>query len=354
MKKVMLTVSAMILIFLILAVGDADSGIYQMNHPAAMVYMHEMPEAEPTETPSARKLPLGERPKAGWLFGFCGVGQKADYYIQLENYLKGYIVENGDRFISMDTEDDSELQIKQLRKMAAKGVDAIFLIPVDVDAILPVLEELKAEKIPVIVMHQGMNDADKMLAMVDSDNFNSGFLLGDYMINHCKPGSSAFNKADVLVFSEKSDSFAKQKIYGFRVGIGDSFFQVGKEVQCTHEKEDIRKEMKAAAEELGDFRYVFSICDEMTLSILEICKEEGFDDLQVFTTGGSPEIKRKMFDGNKNLVAFAAESPISLAMNAYSVIYQYLDGQKIKKQYLTETFLVTRENLSDYSIKEWQ
>lgn len=355
MKKTAIIHISVLLVLLIIAVGTFDFEL----HPDETSRIKAQTENVMGSIESPKPLeklekPLGERPENGWFFGFSGVESEIGYYSKLENYLEGYIKEAGDRLMTVHCKDDSRLQAEELLEMADKGVQAIFLVPIDMQKLQPTLRKLKERNIPVIVMNQEVGEIEDVVSVVASDNFNSGFILGDYMVNHCKPGRDLYHKAKVIIFSEKSHNFGLQKSYGFRIGSGDSLFQVEREVKCSHDKEEIRKELKAAVEEIEDLNYVFSICDEMTLSILEICEEEHYDYLQVFTTGGSPAIKRQLQRDNKNLAAFAAESPISLGMNAYGVMYQYLDGQKVKKQYLVETFLVTRENLSDYSVNIWQ
>lgn len=355
LKKIAVIGSVIILMLLMLWVGTMDYVISRssfLTEPS--IEREEKKEGIGEKGESEKKKPLGERPEEGWTFGFSSVGKDADYYSEVEKTLEGYILQEGDRMISMDPMDDGGIQADQLREMAAQGVDAIFLNPVNIKEVLPVLEELKEKNIPVVYMESSREELDGVISMVDSDKFNSGYILGDYLVNNYEPGKDIYSKAKIAVFSEKGEFFGREKLYGFCTAIDGSLFCVEKEVNGSHKKEDIRRELKAAVEEIEGLQYIFSICDEMTLSILEVCEEENYGDLKVFTIGGSPKIKALMKSGNKNLEAFAAESPMSLAVNAYNVMYRYLDGETVKKQYLTETFLVTKDNIGDYQIDIWQ
>lgn len=356
MKKATAFICGIILIVSMITVSALDTGFYEDEDADAVEAISRRNESDRTkshEMKKERSKPLGDRPETGWVFGFSGVGSDDGYYAAVEKYLNSYIQQEGDQVLFINSRDDAKLQIRQLREMADKGVDAVFLIPVDLSQLSPVLEELREKKIPVIVMSQEASETTAMISMVDSDNFNAGFILADYMVNNCEPGETMYKKAKILTVTEKSHNFGREKIYGFCRAIGDTSFEIEKEIMCTHKKADIERELVKAMEETEDIKYIFSICDEITLPILEICEEKQYD-VQVFTTGGSPEIKKKMEENNPYLTAFAAESPISLAMSAYAVMHQYLDGEKVKKQYLTETFLVTRENLSEYGVDMWQ
>lgn len=355
MKKVWVIGSVAVMILSMIAIGAFEQGYYKGREIEQEFIVKKTEEdLRIQEEKDKQKKPLGDRPEEGWLFGLSNLGKDSDYYTKLELALNGYIHDGGDRLISMDSEDDIGLQIQQLQEMERMGVDAVFLNPVDSVELLPVLEELKKNNIPVIMMEQGMEDTKQVISVVDSDNFNSGFILADYMVNNCMPGKDVYNKAGVAIFTERVKNFGKEKRYGFRAAIGDSYFRVEKEIITTHDEELIRKEFQNLLEEVEKLQYIFSTCDQITLVLLKLCEEEGCENLKIFSVGGSPELKKIMVEGNKNLEAFAAESPASLAMNAYSVMMQYLDGQAVKKQYLTETFLVNRDNIEEYRVDTWQ
>lgn len=355
MRKIGVIVSVTAIVFLMIAIGTSEQGYYKENIEQGS-FIDKEPEVElgPREEKNKKTKPLGDRPESGWLFGLSNLERDSDYYNGLEMTLTGYIRDGGDRFVSMDSEDDSKLQAQQLQEMEKLGVDAVFINPVDSDELLPVLEELKENNIPVIMMEQGLTHTELVVSVVDSDNFNSGFILSDYMVSNCTPGKDVYNKAGIAIFTEHTKDAGQAKRYGFRTAIGDSYFCVEKEIVISHEEEQIRKEFKELLEEAENLQYIFSTCDRITLALLKLCEEEGCDDLKIFSTGGSSELKDVMAEGNRNLEAFTAESPVSLAMNAYSVMQQYLDGQSVKEQYLTETFLVTKDNVSEYRVDTWQ
>lgn len=352
MKKVTLIGAVTALTLMMAAVGTGSFGMgYEDKVPEEPVSLEN-----PRETPENEIAvkPLGERPATGWVFGFSSIGTEYDYYSELEKLLRGYIRQADDAIITMHPGDDAKLQAEQLRKMADRGVDAIFLNPVDIKELETVLLELEEKGIPVINMNQDAAGIKSEITVVDSDNFNSGFLLGEYMVTKGIPGRDVFHKTKAVIVAEENHMHEKGSIYGFRAAVGDSFFRVERELYCSHEKEMLRTELKKAVDEIEDLIYVLSLCDEMTRSILEICEEEGYDELRVFTIGGSPEIKKMMAEGNKNLEAIVAKSPASLAMNAYAIMMQYLAGREIKKEYLIETFLITKENIQNFNTEIWQ
>lgn len=352
MKKITFVSTAAVLVLAMVAVGAGSWGIGVKDEIKEVPIISETPKG--TEEDKTVVKPLGNRPAAGWTFGFSSVGNDSDYYNEVEKILKGYIEQSEDNVITLNPEGDSKLQAEQLEEMIRLGVDAVFLVPIDAEELQPVLSKLKKKGIPVINMKQDWGDLESEIATVDADSFNAGYLLGEYMVNHGIPGKDAYNKTKAIIISEKNRTYGRASTYGFRAAIGDSFFRVEKEIICSHDKEELRKEIKAAVDEIEDLVYILSICDEMTVSILEICQEEGYEELRVFAIGGSPKVKTQLQKGNKNLEAIVAKSPISLAMNAYAVMMQYLDGQEIKEEYLIAVFLMTKDNIENYSANIWQ
>lgn len=354
MKKIAVIGASVLIVLLMVAAGTVNYQFSEDSRTEGELIGNKCFPMVNKEEGRKKEKPLGERPEKGWTIGFSNIGNDMGYYSEVEKVLRGYVEQDDDSFVSMNAKGNGELQTEQLYQMIDMGVDAVFIIPVDEKSISPVLDKMQEKNIPVVVINRNIEKYEKIVAVVDSDSFNAGFILADYMINQFKGGKDFYQKEKVVVFFEKGDSSGKEKIYGFRMGISRSLFKVEKEIKCSHDKEELREQLKAAVEEIKDLKYIFSVCDEMTLSLLEICEEENYEELKIFSVGGSPKIKRCMAEKNQSLAAIAAESPISLAMSAYTVMNQYLEGEKVKKEYLTETFLVTKDNIGDYSIETWQ
>ena len=111
----------------------------------------EAPAAEPeAEAPAAEAE--AEAPAAkegGRLIGYTCMDGTNPFFVALEGAIKEVVEANGDTLISMDPGNDSNTQIDQIEDMISRGVDVMFVNPVDADGIIPALDMLKDADIPM-------------------------------------------------------------------------------------------------------------------------------------------------------------------------------------------------------------
>src|SRR3954462_11560872 len=72
-------------------------------------------------------------------------------------------------------EDDRDEQIKVVENFISQGVDGIILAPLDDQALVPVLNDAKARKIPVVIFDSGVKWND-YVSFVSTDNYKAGVL----------------------------------------------------------------------------------------------------------------------------------------------------------------------------------
>src|SRR5439155_16538035 len=72
-------------------------------------------------------------------------------------------------------EDDRDEQIKVVENFISQGVDGIMLAPLDDQALVPVLNDAKARKIPVVIFDSGVKWTD-YVSFVATDNTKAGSL----------------------------------------------------------------------------------------------------------------------------------------------------------------------------------
>ena len=82
------------------------------------------------------------------------------YFITLESAIREVIEEEGYRMITKDPASDPETQESQIQEMIDEGIDAIFLCPVDWEAITPSLEALKEADVRIINVDTQVKEMD--------------------------------------------------------------------------------------------------------------------------------------------------------------------------------------------------
>lgn len=106
------------------------------------------------------------------------------HFIDWSKGLKSEIVDkHGDKLIEVDAQLDINKQISDVEDFIQQKVDAIFIAPVDSKGIkTALLSAKKKANIPVIIMDVPPEDTDLITAMVTTDNFMAGKVLGEAMV----------------------------------------------------------------------------------------------------------------------------------------------------------------------------
>lgn len=84
-------------------------------------------------------------------------------------------------FIIVSSEGDADTQISQIEDMIVRGVDALLLIPVAPDAIVPAVEEAADAGIPVVVFAADVN-TDAYVTKLLTDSVLFGRVQGDWLM----------------------------------------------------------------------------------------------------------------------------------------------------------------------------
>ena len=104
--------------------------------------------------------------------------------------------------------------------MIQEGVDAVFLSPVDWEAITPALEALDEADIPVINVDTQVKSSDLTEAFIGSDNKNAGTVCGENLKIQCPEGGK------VVLLECPSQNSVNERITGFEEAIKNAGFEV--------------------------------------------------------------------------------------------------------------------------------
>ena len=104
------------------------------------------------------------------------------------------------------TETMKDQQIAITQDFVSRKVDGIVLAPQDQNALVQVVEQVSAARIPCVIFDSGIN-SDKYVSFVSTDNYKGGVKAGEEMgrllkgkgtviITRCDPGSDSTNQRE--------------------------------------------------------------------------------------------------------------------------------------------------------------
>lgn len=289
-----------------------------------------------------------ENVETGRLFGYSGIDTDNPYFETLELSIRTELEEKGHRLMVRDPEMNASLQNEQLRELAAEGVEAVFLSPVDSEEITEGLEALAEAEIPVINVDTQVRETDLTAAFVGSDNKHAGYVCGEDLKGRLPNGGK------LILMECASRNSINQRITGFEEAITDSGFEVLERVDGNGERERARESMANILEKYPEIDAVMCGNDLMALGALEAVEASGRKGIMIYGVDGSPEVKQKLAENNLTLIGTGAQSPINIGKSAVNTALAILNGDDYEKSILEDTFLITRDNVGLYGTDGWQ
>ena len=286
--------------------------------------------------------------ESGRLFGYSCIDMSNPFYETLRDSIQTSLEEQGDSLMTKDPGSDVNTQIEQIQDMIDAEVDAVFLCPVDWEAITPALEALEEADIPVINLDTEVKDADYITAFVGSDNRNAGYVCGENLIEKKPDGGR------IVIVESASVNSVIERITGFEEAISNAGFEV---VQRIDAGGDMSAVKSAVAEIIQSGEQIDAIMcgnDQMAEQVLAALSEAGNSDPLVYSVDGSPVTKSALMDPGSPMEGIGAQSPINMGKTAVKVAAAVLNGTAFDRETYEETFFINRDNVEMYGTDGWQ
>jgi len=300
-------------------------------------------EAKPSVEASTEK----EDEKEATVFGFTCMNGTNPFFATVEDSIREVVEANGDTLISMDPALDSATQIDQIEDMISKGVDVMFLNPVDADGVLPALDMLKDAGIPIFGFDASVADPSYLVSFAGSDNYNAGYVCGKDLVEKCPEGG------DILVLDHPTAQSVVERTNGFLAAIEESGVAINIVGQ-----QDCQGNQQLANEKATDLLTahpnviaIFAANDPAALGAYAAADAAGVSPM-IYGVDGSPDIKALLAD--TMVEGTGAQSPVTIGRTIAETAYDWLDGETVEANIPIETFLITADNVDDYGTDGWQ
>lgn len=271
---------------------------------------------------------------------------ESDFFKTIADSIEEEAAKEGNKVVVSEASQDSAKQIQIVEDFIAQGVDAVFLNPVDRDAIAPALQELKDAGIPVINFDSSVADQSLVDAYVATDNYQAGVLCGEAMLADFPEGG------EIAVLNYPANSACNDREQGFLDTVGDTYDVVATfDAQGTVEEgQNITSDILQAH---PDLVAIFSINDQAGMgayaSIIGADKE-----VAIYGVDGNPEAKTVINQEGSIYKMTAAQSPIKMGKTCYEVAQKLLAGEELENfQVDVDVFPITIDNVADY-LEGWQ
>ena len=285
--------------------------------------------------------------EGGRIFGYTCMDGTNPFFVALENSIREVVEANGDTLISMDPANDSNTQIDQIEDMISRGVEVMFVNPVDADGIIPALDMLKDANIPMFGFDTQVGDMSYLVSYAGSDNYNAGYVCGVDLAEKVPEGG------DILVLDSPTMQSITDRVNGFLDAIEESgvtFSIVGQQDGQGNQQVSNQKATDMLTAN-PDVVAIFGGNDPTALGAYTAADAAGLSPM-IYGVDGSPDVKALL--GSTMMEGTGAQSPMTIGKTIAETAYSWLNGEEVEAFIPIETFLITADNVADYGTDGWQ
>ena len=298
------------------------------------------------ETASSSSSASDSTEEESCMIGMSVPSMNNPYFIYIEDIIKSKVEANGDTFVSFDPQYDPMKQISQIEDMITQGIDVLILCPYDSQGIRPALEACKEKGVLVVNFDNRVMDTDLADAILVSDNYNAGKVVGE-RVNEDFPDG-----AKVAILNSPVGESTMDRENGFKEALNDNI----EVVAIQDGKGELQTAMEPAENILQahpDLDAFFAVTDQAALGCVAVLEGAGkAGQVHVYGIDGSPDGKKAMQDGTMH--GSGAQSPKGLAEGSVDLAYRLLAGETFENEEVVETFLISPDNLDEYGVDSWQ
>ncbi len=283
----------------------------------------------------------------GKKFGATYMTMNNPFFGVMNDAIKAAVEANGDTLITLDPALDPVKQISQIEDMVAQGVDAIFLNPVDWQAVAPGLLAAHEAGIPIINVDAAVYDEQYVACIVASDNLAAGLVCAEDMLKRLPKGGKA------VILGHPTTKTGIDRIANFKKTIeAHPEFTIAQEDSSEGQLEIAMPKMENIIQAVPDMAVVMCVNDPTALGTIQALRAANMKGVLVYGVDGSPDAKKMIKEGL--MTGTAAQSPINIGKIGVEMAYKVLAGEKVEKHVPVPVQLITAENVDSFGVDGWQ
>lgn len=260
------------------------------------------------------------------VIGMSVPGLQFPFFVTMKDEAEAAAASLGIQLVFADAQNDSAKQAADVESFIARGVNAILISPMTVDALVPVIEDAVSRGIAVATVDRQAN-TDAVLVHVGADNVEGGRAAARYIIEKLGGSGSA-----IQLEGTPGASAAIDRKAGFDEVITGSGIQVLASQPADFGRAQGQTVMENLIQAHPDFDAVFGANDEMIIGAIEAMRGAGLDVSSIVTVGfdATPDAFSYIEDGL--LGATVDQFPGEQASRALQVLVDFIQTGRTPAQ----------------------
>lgn len=247
-------------------------------------------------------------------------------------------------------EDDREGQIKVVQDFVVQKVDGICLAPLDSQALVEYVEESVEKGIPVVVFDSGLDQQDKIVSYVATDNRKGGELAAHRLAEVLGKTGNVI----LLRYNPGSES-TFQREEGFLECLTRDYPNVhvlsSDQYAGTTPEKSLEKAQQVFQKYENEVQGVFAVCEPNATGVLGALEERNL----------AGKVKFVAFDPNVPLInglgegkvdGIVLQDPVQMGYQAVMTLVKSLRGETVEKRISTGEYIATPENMHEVRMQQ--
>ena len=237
-----------------------------------------------------------------------------------------------------NAKEDPVVQIQQIQEMIAKQVDAVCLVPMKKEPLVPGIQALNRAKIPVIIVNREVAEGCDYVCYTGTDTYNGGVTSAKILMD------AIGGKGGIVELHQHlgtGPEIARSK--ALRDVLKD-YPEVTVLARVPHDGDRGKavKEMQTLLQKFPDLKGVYVHGDPQAIAAADACAQAGRAGVAIVGMGGSEEAIQAIKAGKITGTSF--QQPEEEGRNGVRLAIRHLKGEPLEKSYLIPCPPITKDN----------
>ena len=278
-------------------------------------------------------------------FALVQINQQALFFNQMNSGAESAATSNGDKLVIFNANNDPAAQNSAIETYIQQGVDGIVIVAIDVNGIMPAVQQATDAGIPVVAVDAVLPDGPHS-AQVGVNNAKAGADMGDFFLSYL--GSDMGGSAKIGVVGALNSSIQNIRQAGFVDKITGANGVVEAGVVDGRNVQDIAL---TAAENLitanPDMTAIYATGEPALLGAVAAVESQGKQDsVKIFGWDLTAQAIRGIDQGY--VAAVIQQDPAGMGAAAVNALNTITEGGSVDTSISVPITIVTQANVDDF------
>jgi len=287
----------------------------------------------------------GKKEPAQKTVGLVNINLQALFFNQVHDGAKTAAEETNVELIHVNANNDPAKQVDAIENFIAQKVDAAIILAIDVNGILPAIEDANKAGMPVIAIDAKVK-VPPAACFIGVDNYGAGVQAGEFTIEYVRKNMGG--KANIGIVGALNSFIQNQRRDGFLEAVQK---EKGIKVVGTVDGQNVQEIAMTASENLvtanPNMNMIYATGEPALIGAIAAVEAGGYKDrIKIVGWDLHQQVIRGIDDGF--VVGVVQQNPYEEGYQAVYTALKLIAGEKIPEETLIPITIVTKDNVDEY------